>query len=372
MDIFRILYKDKDTKARIGELSTPHGKVKTPSFMPVATNATVKTLSSEELTQIGVDILIANAYHLYIRPGIEIIYEAGGIHQFMNWYKPIVTDSGGFQVFSLEDIKVKKEGVIFKSKIDGSTNFITPEKSMEIQQKIGADIIMTFDYCPKKWDDYEEVKKSVNLTSLWANICKNFHKKKDQNLFGIIQGGTYKDLREKSIKTLLDLNFEGYGFGGLSIGEPFEKTVEIVKFIIEQLPEEKVRYFMGLGTPLQILEMVEKGVDLFDCGMPTHIARNGSSLTWKGKINIKAGRYKNDFSPLDSECDCFVCKNYSKAYIRHLFNTQEILGLRLNSYHNIYFMQRFMERIQDTIEKGNFLEFKKIFEKGYNKYTSSQ
>jgi len=287
----------------------------------------------------------------------------------MNWKKPIVTDSGGFQIFSLENVKVEDEGVYFRSKLDGSLHFLTPEKSIEIQNRIGADIIMSLDYCPRVWNDYEEVERSVEITLKWAERCLSFFSTsgiQSQQLFGIIQGGIYPELRSKCLEKMLPMDFSGFALGGLSIGEPFEKTIEIVKFTAQNLTVEKVRYFMGLGMPLQILDMVETGIDLFDCGMPTHIARTGSTLTAKGKINIKAGKYKNDFSPLDEECDCFVCKNYTRAYIRHLLNTNEILGLRLNSYHNIYFMMRFMESIRKSINEGCFKKFRKNFEKKYN------
>ncbi|MCS7180399.1 MAG: tRNA guanosine(34) transglycosylase Tgt [bacterium] len=364
---FKILKKNYDTNARIGEIITSHGKVQTPCFMPVATLANVKTLISEDLKEIGVEMIITNAYHLYLKPGVEIIKKIGGIHKFMNWNRPIVSDSGGFQIFSLEDVKINEDGVIFKSKIDGSTHFITPEKSIEIQEKIGADIIMAFDYCPKNWDDYKEVERSVDLTIKWAKVCKDVHEKEKQELFGIIQGGIYKELRKKCIIELEKLSFNGYGFGGLSIGEPYEDTLEITNFIIENLPENKLRYFMGIGMPLQILELVEMGVDLFDCGMVTHIARTGSTLTWKGKINIKAGKYKDDFSPLDEFCDCFVCKNYTKSYIRHLINTKEITGLRLNSFHNVYFMIKFMEKIRESIRNNNFKNFKKEIENDWKR-----
>ena len=366
---FKIIKKDEETKARAGEIKTHYGVVETPCFMPVATLGTVKTLSSEDLLEIGVEMLISNAYHLYLKPGIEIIEKAGGIHNFINWKKPIVTDSGGFQIFSLEDVKVEDDGVYFRSKLDGSLHFINPEKSIKIQNRIGADIIMALDYCPRDWNNYEEVQKSVEITVRWAERCLSFFNSTDnkkQQLFGIIQGGVYPQLRSKCLEKMLSMDFSGFALGGLSIGEPFEKTIEIVKFTAQNLPSEKVRYFMGLGMPLQILEMVSLGIDLFDCGMPTHIARTGSTLTSKGKINIKAGRYKDDFSPLDDECNCFVCKNYSRAYIRHLLNTNEILGLRLNSYHNVYFMMRLMEGIRQAIKEGNFEKFRKNFEKKYN------
>ncbi|MCK9265589.1 tRNA guanosine(34) transglycosylase Tgt [bacterium] len=365
---YKILKKDKDTKARACLLKTPHGNVHTPCFMPVATIGSVKTLSSEELEKIKVEMIISNAYHLYLRPGLEIIGEAGGLHKFMNWTKPLVTDSGGFQIFSLENVKIEEEGVWFRSKLDGSSHFITPEKSMEIQQLIGADIMMAFDYCPKNWDDYEEVKKSVDMTIKWAERCLKFRENVEspQWLFGILQGGIYNDLRLKCCEEMVDMGFTGFGFGGLSIGEPFDKSISAVETMVDVLPSKKIRYFMGLGMPLQILDMVERGVDLFDCAMPTHIARTGSTITWSGKINIKAGRYKKDFTPLDQECDCFVCKNYTRAYIRHLIKTNEILGLRLNSYHNIYFTIRFMEEIRRSIKNGEFKKFSKNFKKKYN------
>ncbi|HNS32788.1 MAG TPA: tRNA guanosine(34) transglycosylase Tgt [bacterium] len=363
---FMITKKDKDTRARTGRLRTPHGIVHTPCFMPVATLGTVKTLSSEDLKELKVEMLISNAYHLYLKPGLDIMGKAGGIHRFMNWEKPVVTDSGGFQIFSLENVRVEDEGVWFRSKLDGSSHFITPEKSMDIQTCIGADIAMAFDYCPRRWNDCGEVKKSVEVTIKWAKRCAGHHEGGSQWLFGILQGGIYRDLRISCMEKMSGMNFPGFGFGGLSIGEPFEETSSAVEVMVENLPSGKLRYFMGLGMPLQILEMVEKGVDLFDCGMPTHIARTGSTITWKGKINIKAGRYKNDFSPLDEDCDCSVCRNYTKAYIRHLLNTNEILGLRLNSYHNIYFTMRFMENIRESIKNGTFKKFSKNFKKKYN------
>jgi queuine tRNA-ribosyltransferase len=368
MKRFRITGKSGSCRARTGILSTPHGRVQTPCFMPVATIGTVKTLSSEDLVKMKVQMIISNAYHLYLKPGTGIIEKAGGIHGFMNWKRPVVTDSGGFQIFSLENVKVEEEGVWFRSKLDGSSHFITPEKSVAIQGSIGADIMMAFDYCPRRWDDEPEVKKSVETTLRWAGRCLSFHREHPgkQRLFGIIQGGIYEKLRARCIEEMSQMDFPGFGLGGLSIGEPFEETSSIVDFTVGMLPEDRMRYFMGLGMPLQILGMVEMGIDLFDCGMPTHIARTGSTITWKGKVNIKAGRYKNDFSPLDDECDCFVCRNYSRAYIRHLINTNEILGLRLNSYHNIYFTMRFMEKIRESIKGGTFEKFSKNFKKKYN------
>lgn len=362
---FTVLNEDRKTKARRGELKISTKRIETPSFMPVATLADVKTLTSEDLNEIGVDILISNAYHLYLKPGVEIIKKAGGIHKFMNWEKAIITDSGGFQIFSLENVKISENGVLFRSKIDGSSHFITPERAIEIQNKIGGDIIMCFDYCPRRWDDYAEIKKSVEFTVRWAKRCKEFHRKENQILFGIVQGGVYKRLREECIDKLKSIGFKGYGIGGLSIGEPEEKTFEIADFISDRIKGNILRYFMGMGMPLQILNLVEMGYDLFDCGMITHIARTGSTITHRGKINIKAGKYKEDFSPLDPECDCFVCKNYTRAYIRHLINSKEITGLRLNSYHNVYFIIKLMEKIRRSLKENKFAEFKREFEKKY-------
>ncbi len=358
---FKIISKDKHKKARTGEILTSHGIIKTPCFMPVATYATVKTLSSEDIKEIGYQMLIANAYHLYLKPGTEIIKKFGSLHKFMNWNGAIVTDSGGFQMFSLEGVKIEEDGVIFKSMIDGSKHFFSPEISMEIQEKIGADIVMAFDYCPKDWTNYGEVKESVHKTTRWAKRCKDSHKNENQSLWGIVQGGIYPELRKESFEELESIGFSGYGLGGLSIGEPWEKTIETIDFLSSIIPELKSKYFMGLGMPEQIVEMVSLGIDVFDCGMPTRIARTGTTLSWKGKFNIKNSVYKNDFSSLDENCDCFVCKNYTKAYIRHLFHAREILGMRLNSYHNLYFLCRFMEKIQKNIEAGTFLEFKNKF-----------
>jgi len=364
--IYTLAHNDAHSKARTGSIRLPHGVVQTPAFMPVGTNGTVKALHHQTIEEMGYSMILGNTYHLYLRPGIEVIKAYGGLHQFSSWDHNILTDSGGFQIFSLENVKVEENGVHFRSKIDGSSHFITPESSIEIQKTIGADIIMAFDYCPRNWDNYDEVKLSTEMTVRWAERCLSVFEGRKQHLFGILQGGIYQDLRELCIEKMRGMDFPGFGFGGLSIGEPFEKSVETVEFMVKNIPEDKVRYFMGLGMPLQILDMIEKGIDLFDCGMPTHIARTGSTLTSAGKINIKAGRYKKDFSPLDEECDCFVCRNYSKAYIRHLLNTSEILGLHLNSYHNLYFMLRFIKNVREAIEMGRFGEFRKEFEMKYN------
>ena len=363
---FKTLKKDPSTGARLGLLETPHGLVETPCFMPVATRGTVKTLTSEDLEEAGVKMIIANAYHLYLRPGTGIVGAAGSLHEFMSWRRPIVTDSGGFQVFSLENVRVREDGVEFKSILDGSVRYITPEISIEIQNEIGADIIMAFDYCPRVWNDRGEVARSVEITLRWAERCKERHKDGRQLLFAIVQGGTDEALRSRCAEQLVAMDFPGYALGGLSIGEPFSRTKEITECVVSSLPPDKIRYLMGMGMPLQIMEMVERGVDLFDCAMPTHIARTGSTITSTGKINIKSARYKSDLSPLDAGCGCFVCRNYTRAYLRHLIHAGEILGMRLNSYHNVYFMMRLMEGIRESIRTGSFEKFSKNFKNRYN------
>ncbi|HOL66046.1 MAG TPA: tRNA guanosine(34) transglycosylase Tgt [bacterium] len=363
---FQVLARDKESKARTGLLTTDHGLVHTPCFMPVATWGTVKTLSSEEVRQIGAEIVIANAYHLWRRPGVEVIERAGGLHRFMSWDRALVTDSGGFQIFSLEEVKIEKDGVVFKSKEDGSKYYLTPEKAVEIQRRLGADLLMAFDYCPRRWDDAREMALSTEITIGWARRCRQVEIGPGRWLFGIVQGGTNLSLRTECARALMGMGFDGYAIGGLSLGEPFEKTVKTVVEVAALLPWEKPRYFMGLGYPWQILEMVTAGLDLFDCALPTHIARNGSAITGQGKLNIKAGRYRNDFTPLDPHCDCFVCRGYSRAYLRHLFNRKEILSLRLVSYHNLYFMQRFMVSIRQAIESGKLNEFSRKVKKEYN------
>jgi len=370
MDNFTITARDTTTKARAGIISTPHGTVETPCFMPVATYGTVKTLSSEEVAEMGYRMLIANAYHLSLKPGTELIAKAGSIHAFMHWPNPVVTDSGGFQVFSLKRVKISREGIEFRSDLDGSLHFLTPESCMEIERDIGADIAMCLDYCPKIWDNHEEVATSVRITGAWAERCGKAHtgttrSGAGQALWGIIQGGVFPELRKRSLESLEPCGFPGYGFGGLSIGEPKERTVETVSLLSEIVPEEKVRYFMGLGMPEQLVEMAGLGVDLFDCGMPTHIARNGTTLGWKGKFNVKSAKCREEFGPLDDECGCFVCRNYSRAYLRHLFSAREMLGMRLNSYHNLYFLAALMERIRNEIAKGTFARFKKDFMEKY-------
>ncbi|MDW7668581.1 MAG: tRNA guanosine(34) transglycosylase Tgt [Bacillota bacterium] len=364
---FNIEYKSKETNARVGKIKTPHGEIETPIFMPVGTKATVKTLTPEELNDIDAQIILSNTYHLYLRPGDNIIKEAGGLHEFMRWDKPILTDSGGFQVFSLGDMrKITEKGVEFRSYIDGSKHYITPEKSISIQNNLGSDIIMAFDECTPYPSTKEYAKKSMERTTRWAKRCKESHKNVEkQSLFGIIQGGMYKDLRLESLNNLVELDFPGYAIGGLSVGEPAEEMYEILEFIAPKMPENKPRYLMGVGSPDYLFEAVINGVDMADCVLPTRMARNGTFMTSEGRIAIKNAQYKKDFSPLDHECSCYTCRNYSRAYLRHLFKEKEILGLRLSTIHNLFFLINLMKRIRISIKEERLLEFREDF---YNKY----
>ncbi|NLW41239.1 MAG: tRNA guanosine(34) transglycosylase Tgt [Tissierellia bacterium] len=364
---FKLIKESNECMARLGELETPHGVIETPIFMPVGTKATVKAMTPEEVKDLGAQIILSNTYHLYLRPGHKLIEEAGGLHKFMNWDGPILTDSGGFQVFSLGDLrKITEEGVEFRSHIDGSTHFISPEKSIEIQNSLGSDIMMAFDECIPYPADYDYVKKSTERTTRWAKRCKDFHKDwEKQALFGIIQGGMYKDLREKSVKGITDIGFPGYAIGGLSVGEPRELMCEILDFTTPLLPKDKPRYLMGVGTPDYLFEAVIRGIDMADCVMPTRIARNGAVMTSAGRINIRNAKFARDFSKLDPECDCYTCTNYTKAYIRHLFNVNEILGARLATIHNLYFLIKLMENIRKAIKEDRLLEYREEFYKKY-------
>ncbi len=362
MITFELLKESKDSLARLGKLYTPHGAVETPIFMPVGTQATVKAMSPEELVEVGSQIILGNTYHLYLRPGHELIERAGGLHTFMNWSGPILTDSGGFQVFSLSDLrKISEEGVEFRSHLDGSKHFFTPEKVMEIEMALGADIAMAFDECVAYPMEYEYTRQSTARTTRWAERCLKAHQKKDQTLFGIVQGGIFKDLREISARNLVSLNFPGYGIGGLSVGEPKSLMYEILEMTTPLLPAHKPRYLMGVGSPDCLIEGVIRGVDMFDCVLPTRIARNGTVFTWEGKVVIRNARYKNDFSPLDPRCNCYTCRNYSRAYLRHLFNVGEILGLRLTTYHNLFFLLQLMQEIRKAIAADSLLEFREEF-----------
>lgn len=363
---YELIHKEKDTAARLGKVTTPHGKIDTPIFMPVGTQATVKTMTPEELLKVGSQIILANTYHLYLRPGSKLIAEAGGLHSFMNWDGPILTDSGGFQVFSLSDLnEITEEGVYFQSHLDGSKHFISPEVSMDIQMDLGSDIIMAFDECPPYPSKYEYVEKSLKRTIRWAKRSKKAMTSKDQALFGIVQGGVYKDLRQASVKALVDIGFPGYAIGGLSVGEEKEKMIDVLDFTVPVMPEDKPRYLMGVGTPEDLIEGVKRGVDMFDCVMPTRIARHGQVFTSKGKLTVRNASYKEDFTPLDHECDCYVCQNYTRGYIRHLIKRKEILGVRLTTFHNLYFLMNLMNKIREAIKSDSLLEFTKQF---YDKY----
>ena len=355
--MFKIISQDKGTKARLGEITTAHGKIITPAFMPVATVASVKTLSSEELKEMDYKLILANAFHLYLKPGMKIIKKSGGLHKFMNWDGAILTDSGGYQIFSLENTKVTEEGVDFRSALDGSSHFFSPEISIQVQEMIGADIIMAFDECLGYPAEYKRAKESMERSMRWAIRCKKAHRNNKQILFGIIQGSIYQDLRRISLEKLEEINFPGYGIGGLSVKEPEEKMFEIVESLTPLMPENKPRYLMGLGKPEQILKMVKYGIDLFDSSFPTHIARNGSCLTHQGKIIIRDSRFKDDHNPIDKKCSCFVCRNYTRAYLRHLFNVGEILALRLASYHNLFFLNHLMKETRKAIAENRFSSF---------------
>lgn len=360
---FKLEKTSSNTKARAGEIKTLHSTIKTPIFMPVGTNATVKSMSVNELYDIDASIILSNTYHLHLRPGEKIVEKAGGLHKFMNWKNSILTDSGGFQVFSLAKLRdIKEEGVFFNSHLDGSKLFIGPEESINIQNKLGSDIMMSFDECAPYPADYDYVNESYKRTTRWALRGKNAHKNPEtQALFGIVQGGMYKDLRRESAKELVDLDFDGYSIGGLSVGEPKELMYEVLDDVIDYVPKDKPRYLMGVGTPDDIFEGVLRGIDMFDCVLPTRIARNGTAMTSHGRIVVRNKTYEEDFTSLDEECSCPVCQNYSRAYIRHLVKANEILASRLLSYHNLYFLINMTKNIRQAIIDDRLLEYKKEF-----------
>ncbi len=364
---YELIKECKQSGARLGKIYTPHGEIETPVFMPVGTQATVKAMTPEELKEIGSKIILSNTYHLYMRPGHELIDKAGGLHSFMNWDRPILTDSGGFQVFSLGDLrKITEEGVEFRSHLDGSKHFLSPEKAIEIQNALGADIIMAFDECAPYPADRDYVKNSLERTTRWAKRCKDAHKKEDtQALFGIIQGGMYKDLREQSVKEIINLDFPGYALGGLSVGEPKPLMYEVLDYTTPLMPKDKPRYLMGVGSPDCLVEGAIRGIDMFDCVLPTRIARNGTAMTSQGKIVIKNAKHFDDFSSLDPECSCYTCKNYSRAYLRHLFKVNEILSSRLMTYHNLHFLIKLMENVRNAIKEDRLLDFRKDFFEKY-------
>ena len=365
---YELLHECKQTGARRGVIHTPHGDIQTPVFMPVGTQATVKSMTPDELKDmIDAKIILSNTYHLYLRPSSKLVKEAGGLHKFMNWDRAILTDSGGFQVFSLGDLRtISEEGVEFKSHLDGSKHFFSPESVMETENDLGADIIMAFDECVEYPATYEYTKQSMERTTRWAKRCKEAHKNTEkQGLFGIIQGGFYKDLRDKSLEDLVAMDFPGYAIGGISVGEPKEEFLDILRYTTPKMPKNKPRYLMGVGTPDYLIEAALAGIDMCDCVLPTRIARNGTAMTWNGKVVVRNATYERDFTPLDSECDCYTCRNYTKAYLRHLVKTKEILGVRLLSIHNLYFLSKLMERVRKEIENDNLLNFKNEF---YSKY----
>ncbi|MCL0062913.1 tRNA guanosine(34) transglycosylase Tgt [Peptococcaceae bacterium] len=363
---FTVLKEDNRTMARTGILKTPHGYVKTPAFIPVGTQASVKTMTPEEVYQTGGRIILGNTYHLYLRPGHDVIRQAGGLHKFMNWHGPILTDSGGFQVFSLSKLRsITEDGVEFRSHIDGSKHFFTPEKVMEIEMALGADIAMVFDECPPYPCEYSYAKKSLELTTRWAKRCKDVHNKEDQALFAIIQGSVYKDLRKQSAEELVDMDFAGYAVGGLSVGEPKEFMYEVLETVVPIMPKDKPRYLMGVGSPECLVEGVMRGIDMFDCVLPTRTARTGTVFTKYGKLNIRNTEFARDFNPIDAECDCYVCKNYTRAYISHLIKAKEVLAIRLTTWHNLFFIHKLMNDIRTSIENDCFIEFCNDF---FNKY----
>ncbi len=363
---YSVIQQDKSCGARLGLLHTTHGTVETPIFMPVGTQAAVKTMTPEEVKEVGGRLILGNTYHLYLRPGQELIREAGGLHRFMNWDGPILTDSGGFQVFSLGPLrKISEEGVTFRSHIDGSEHFFSPEKAVEVQEALGSDIAMVFDECAPYPCTHEYALEALKRTTRWARRCADAHRREDQALFGIVQGGAFADLRRQSALDLVELDFPGYAIGGLSVGEPKAVMYEMLDVTVGFLPSEKPRYLMGVGSPDCLVEGVVRGIDMFDCVLPTRIARNGTVLTHHGKLVVRNAEYARDFDPIDPTCDCYACRNYSRAYIRHLIKAGEVLGIRLTTIHNLRFIQRLMQEIRDAIRQGNILEYRDKFLKNY-------
>ncbi len=364
---FKLLHKDKSGKARLGLLNTAHGKVHTPCFVPVGTQATIKALSNDEMKECGAEMIIANAYHLYLRPGEKVLKKAGGLHKFMAWDAPIMTDSGGYQIFSLAVLrKVRKEGVEFKSHIDGSKHFMTPEKIIGFQKILGSDIMMPLDECLHYPVSRNNVEESLKTTFDWAKRSKKARATK-QMLFGIVQGSTYLDLRKRAVEEIVGLDFDGYAIGGVAVGEPQDLIHEVTEYTASALPQNKARYLMGVGTPLDMLDAISEGVDLFDCVVPTRNGRNGQAFTWSGELQLRNAPFKEDFAPVDKKCACYTCRNHTRAYIRHLFNTDEILGLRLVSLHNIYFYVKLIETSRKAIKEDRFKKFVKDFKVRYNK-----
>ncbi len=363
---YTLLKKEKNTGARLGKIKTNYGEYDTPMFMPVGTQATVKTLSPEELKDMNAGIILSNTYHLWLRPGEDVVNEAGGLHKFMNWNGPILTDSGGFQVFSLAKPKdITEDGVKFKNHLNGDNLFLTPEKSIEIQNKLDSDIAMSFDECIGWPATYDYCKQSVERTIRWAKRGKDVFNNERQSLFGIVQGGEYPELRQHCAEELVKMDFDGYSIGGTSVGEDKPTMYKMVAMSTKHLPENKVRYLMGVGDPIDIIENVIRGIDIFDCVSPTRLARHGHALTKYGKINLKNAKYKRDFTAIEDTCDCYACKNYTKSYIKHLINANETFGARLLSIHNIRYLIRLTEELRESIKNDNILEYKEEFIKNY-------
>ena len=363
---FEIIKKDSPSQARLGRMDTDHGSFSTPAFLPVGTQGTIKSLTPEELVEIGVEAILGNTYHLYLRPGHETIGRLGGLHTFTHWERPILTDSGGFQIFSLGSLrKISEEGVTFQSHLDGSSHFLTPEKVVEIQRVLGTDIAMVLDECVPYPSPYEYVKVSMERTSRWAGRSLQSRRENDPALFAIVQGGIHRDLREKSARALVEMGFQGYAIGGLSVGEPKSMMMDVLKWTTPLLPEDTPRYLMGVGTPEDMINAVSLGIDFFDCVLPTRNARNGTLFTSSGKISIKQARYAEDGRPVDETCACYACRHYSRAYLRHLYLSKEILSSRLNTIHNLYYYMNLLVKMREAIREGRLLEF-------YQSHTSSQ
>ncbi|MBG9795468.1 queuine tRNA-ribosyltransferase [Paenibacillus dendritiformis] len=364
---YELIKTCKQTGARLGIVHTPHGSFETPTFMPVGTQATVKTMSPEELKEMNAKIILSNTYHLFLRPGHEIVREAGGLHKFMNWDRAILTDSGGFQVFSLSDMRnIEEEGVHFRSHLNGDKLFISPEKAMEIQNALGSDIMMAFDECAPYPAEHSYVKHSLERTTRWAERCLNSHARPhDQALFAIVQGGMYEDLRIQSAKDLTSMDFPGYAIGGLSVGEPKPLMYEVLETTVPLLPDSKPRYLMGVGSPDALVEGSMRGIDMFDCVLPTRIARNGTTMTSQGRLVVRNAKFTRDFGPLDPNCDCYTCRNYSRAYLRHLIKADETFGLRLTTYHNLYFLMNLMRQVREAIREDRLRDFRDEFFEAY-------
>ena len=350
------------TKARAGTINTPHGSVTTPVFMPVGSQGTVKTLTPSDLEALGVGLVLANTYHLYLRPGLEIIKKLGGLHRFMSWKGPVLTDSGGFQVFSQGHLcRIKDEGVLFRSHIDGSEHFLSPELAIELQEEMGADIIMVFDECPSYGNNVESIRRSMERSHLWAERCRLKHERKDQALFGIVHGGTFPELRKQSVEFLKSLDFPGYAIGGLSLGEPKELMLSMLDETVPFMPDDKPRYLMGVGSPEDLVECVAHGIDIFDSALPTRLGRNGALFTSNRRVNIGNADFKRASGPVDPECECYTCRNFSAAYLHHLFKCQELLAYRLATLHNLNFIMRLMERIRESIIDDSYSDFREQF-----------